>query len=150
MSNQREILKKKVEKGGYKYTAQRKIVIDVLRENKGKHLKAEEIYKLVKVKDPKIGFATIYRTLNLLSDLGIVGRLELGDEVDRFEYRDKIRKDEKYHLICENCNRIVDIDRNIFKRTKEMIQKKYGFKIEKSDLSFYGICKDCSEEENNK
>lgn len=59
-------LKKKLEDKGYKFTSQREVVIEVFKENKGKHLKVEQVYNYVKEKQYKIGFATIYRTLSLL------------------------------------------------------------------------------------
>lgn len=144
MEDKQEGLKKKLEDKGYKFTLQREVVIDVFKENKGKHLKVEEVYKLVKEKNYKIGFATIYRTLNLLERIGVIGKLEVEDGPALYEYSDEIEKGKKCHLICLNCNSIIDIDKSMFDVLEERIQKKYNFKLEASILNFYGICEDCT------
>lgn len=139
-------LKKKLEDKGYKFTLQREAVIDVLKENKGKHLKVEDVYRLVKEKKYKIGFATIYRTLKLLDRIGIIGRLEVEEGPALYEYSDQIQQGKKCHLICVNCNSIIDIDKSMFDDLEQLIEKQYNFKIQSSILDFYGICKNCREE----
>ena len=67
-----DYLKELLDKNGFKTTVQRKILYEVLSENKDKHLSTEEIYDLIKNKYPKIGIATIYRTLLLFEEIGLV------------------------------------------------------------------------------
>ncbi|AND83951.1 transcriptional repressor [Clostridium tyrobutyricum] len=138
-------LKKKLEDKGYKFTSQREVVIEVFKENKGKHLKVEQVYNYVKEKQYKIGFATIYRTLSLLEKMGIIGKLEIEDGPALYEYSDQIEKGKKCHMICIKCNSVIDIDKSMFDCLEERIKKQYGFKLESSILDFYGICKNCRE-----
>ena len=63
--------KKKLKEAGYKLTPQRIAIINVIADNKGKHLSTEEIYDIVKIKNPEMGLATVYRTLQLLDELEI-------------------------------------------------------------------------------
>jgi Fur family ferric uptake transcriptional regulator len=148
MSEKEDTFKKIIEDKGYKYTAQRKMIVDVLKENKGKHLRVQDIYELVRKKDSKIGFATIYRTINLLDEVGIIDKLDVGDKYIRYEYLDSVHKDKKCHFMCVRCNSIFDIDKVVVENKFSEIEDKYNFKLEGLDLTFYGICRDCLEKEN--
>ena len=95
-----KILKSK----GLKVTNQRKAVLKALSSKPDQHLTAEEIYELVRVDTPEIGIATIYRTIQLLCELGLIDKLNLDDGYVRYE----IGKEDKnehhhHHLICVNC-----------------------------------------------
>ncbi|KUK08004.1 MAG: Fe2+/Zn2+ uptake regulation protein, partial [Caldanaerobacter subterraneus] len=70
--NEFDKLKEKLKEKGFKLTTQRRVILDVIMENKDKHLSSEEIYDLVKRKYPEIGLATVYRTLQLFEELGLV------------------------------------------------------------------------------
>lgn len=74
---------------GYKLTEQRQAVLDAIVKNKGSHLSSEEIFKLVKKTHPEIGLATIYRTLPLLEEMGLISKIHLDDD---------------YIGYCKNCN----------------------------------------------
>ena len=80
----KELLKKK----GMKTTTQRIAILKVLLERKGEHLTAEEIYELVKTDWPDIGLATVYRNIQLLSELELIDRLNLDDGYNRYEVSD--------------------------------------------------------------
>ena len=73
---------------GYKLTHQRAMTLRVLLENEQDHLSAEDVYMLVKKSYPEIGLATVYRTLELLTELHIVEKMNFGDGVARFDLRD--------------------------------------------------------------
>ncbi len=77
--------KEKLKEKGCKLTTQRRAVLDVLLEQTGKHLSTEEIYNLVKASYPEIGLATVYRTMLLFENMGLVDKLNFDDGVSRFE-----------------------------------------------------------------
>ena len=81
MSVSQESFKKKLKEKGLKVTNQRLLVLQVLAENKDRHLTAEDIYELVKEDYPEIGLATIYRTVQLLLEMQLVDRINLDDDV---------------------------------------------------------------------
>ena len=80
-----DYLRTLLDKNGYKTTVQRKILYEVLSDNKDKHLSTEEIYDLIKNRYPNIGIATIYRTLLLFEDIGIVYKHNFDDGFSRYE-----------------------------------------------------------------
>ena len=94
-----KILKSK----GLKVTNQRKAVLKALSSKPDQHLTAEEIYELVRVDTPEIGIATIYRTIQLLCELGLIDKLNLDDGYVRYEIGKEDKNDQHHHhLICVN------------------------------------------------
>ena len=108
-------LKTKLKAKGLKITMQRLLVLRVLTENEGEHLTAEEIYAKTCELHPGIGLATIYRTIQLLTQLGLVDRINLDDGSARFEINDADEKSGKHHrhhhLICLNCRKIIPFEK---------------------------------------
>lgn len=140
-----EFFKKILKEKGYKTTYQRECVLETLINNARLHMTAEEIYQIVKEKCPEIGLATIYRTINLFHNLNIVDKLDLGDGFIRYEIR-KCSKDKHHHhhLICENCEKVIEAEDDLLDLIEETCFKKYGFKVNNHIVKFYGICSECS------
>lgn len=135
--------KEKLKEKGCKLTMQRRSVLDVMMEHDGEHLSTEEIYDQVKSKFPEIGLATVYRTVQLFEEMGIVDRLNLDDGCSRFELAKEGRVHHHHHLICEKCNKVFEVEHDLLDDIEKEIEKKYGFKIHDHNVMFYGICKDC-------
>ena len=104
----------KLKKKGYKFTPQRRAILEVIYGNPGNHLTSEEIYDLVKVKSPEIGLATVYRTVQLLVELDILSKLNLDDGFVRYEL-DTHDEDEHHHhhLICTECGKILEVKEDL-------------------------------------
>ncbi len=136
--NLKELLYEK----GYKYTIQREEILDVLMEKSSEHLRAEDIYELVKVKDPDIGLSTVYRTLLIFNELHIINRLGLDHEF-RYELNTSDIAHEHHHLICIKCGRIIDVKESFMNEMSEQISSIYNFTAKGYDQKLYGICKDC-------
>ncbi|ACB84721.1 Fur family transcriptional regulator [Natranaerobius thermophilus] len=126
----------------YKFTPQRKTILKVLFENKGHHLSAEEILQLSKEKNSDIGFATVYRTLDLFEELEIVHKLHFGDGCSRYELT-RTGSSHHHHLICLNCNQIFEVKDDLLKKLENNIETQHNFKISDHRLHFYGYCKNC-------
>jgi len=122
--------------GNYKLTSQREAIFELLENTKG-HLTAEEIHGLLKDKNPDIGLSTVYRTLRLLTDIGLVRRLNLDDRPVYYE----LNRSPHNHLICLSCGRIIDIDNKVLEGLDEKI-KKYKFKSQR--VIIFGECQECS------
>jgi len=135
--------KEKLKEKGCKLTMQRRSVLDVMMEHDGEHLSTEEIYDQVKSKFPEIGLATVYRTVQLFEEMGIVDRLNLDDGCSRFELAKEGRIHHHHHLICEKCNKVFEVEHDLLDDIEKEIEKKYDFKIHDHNVMFYGICKDC-------
>lgn len=143
--SQMEVLKEKLKETGFKITPQRRAIIETLLKHKDKHLSSEEIYDLVRVDCPEIGLATVYRTMQLLDDVGVISKLNLDDGCIRYEIcLDKEDSHNHHHLICKNCSKIIEVKEDLLDSIERQIQETYKFEIMDHDLKFYGLCEDCS------
>jgi len=86
-------------KSGYKLTPQRQAIVDTIISSVGNHLTVEELYALVRLKKPEIGLATVYRTVILMNELGLVSRLDLKDGSARYEMTRIEENHTHHHLI---------------------------------------------------
>ncbi len=134
-------LKSTLAASNYKLTAQRKLILQILIENKGEHLSAEEVYNIVKNEDPGIGLATVYRTLELFSELDIIQQLTFDDTCRRYEL--DTGDDHHHHLVCSNCGRVIEFNDQILEEFEQDLQQKHNFKVTDHKIKFYGYCEDC-------
>jgi Fur family ferric uptake transcriptional regulator len=135
---------------GYRITSGREAILEVLSKS-DKHLSAEDIYIKVHPKYPNIGLTTIYRTLDVLVDLGLVFKFDFGDKRARYELSEGPKgAHHHHHLICTNCNRVIDytdfIDEEVelLNQTEKGLSKKYDFRITNHLIQFYGLCNNCA------
>lgn len=143
MENLIESLKEQLKEKGYKLTTQRRIILDVILENQGKHLSPEEIYEKVRGKFPEIGLATVYRTLQLFEELNIIYKLNFNDGCSRYELNTSSGDHQHHHLICLSCGKVIEVQLDLLETLEEEIEKSGEFKIVDHNLKFFGYCKDC-------
>jgi len=124
---------------GYRLTPQRMMVLSAI-ENSVNHISAEEIYAKVRAKYPHVNISTVYRTLELLKNLGLVTETDLGGGRVRYHPMDKGRH---HHLVCQNCNRIIDLDESALASLKSRLLREYGFDADLKHLAIFGRCDDC-------
>jgi Fur family transcriptional regulator, ferric uptake regulator len=132
----------------HKMTPQRRVVLESLLENTDSHLSAEELYVLAKEKDPEIGLATIYRTLDLLEELNILHKMNFGDGRSRYELC-HLHSHHHHHLVCLNCNQILEVEEDLLQQLEEVIEKELHFRIVDHRVQFFGYCASCNKKENN-
>jgi len=125
---------------GYKATRQRDLIIRIF-SGAGRHLSAEELYVLVKKTEPGIGYATVYRTLKLLSDAGLAQERRFEDGFNRYELREADAHHD--HLICTGCGRILEFENNEIERLQQAVAKKNHFVVTSHKLEIYGLCGNC-------
>jgi Fur family ferric uptake transcriptional regulator len=135
---------------GYKITVGRQAILDILSKA-NKHLSAEDIYLKVHEVYPSVGLTTVYRTLDILQNLGLIIKHDFGDGRARFELSQGEKSDgHHHHLVCTNCNRVIEykdfIDREVtlLKETEKELSKKYNFNITSHLIQFYGLCEKCN------
>lgn len=128
---------------GYKVTAQRKKVLDVMKENIGQHLTAEEIYELVKKKAPNIGIATVYRTISLLEKMNLIFKIDFGSGSVKYEWDRMDTLHRHHHLICLECGKIIEAGEDLLENIEEKISQEYNFLIKDHCVKFYGYCSEC-------
>lgn len=139
--------KEKLKQKGCKLTLQRRSVLDVLIKHCNEHLSTEEIYDFVKENYPEIGLATVYRTVQLFEEMGIVDRLNFDDGCSRFELSSEDTVHHHHHLICESCNKVFEVENDLLEEIEKEIERKYKFKIHDHNVMFYGVCKACEQKE---
>lgn len=142
-------LKEDLKKKGYKLTPQRRSIVDTIIDNEGQHLTAEEIYDKVKKNCPEIGLATVYRTILLLEELGVISRLDLNDGCSRYEIVHSNETHRHHHLICNTCHKVSEVQDDLLEELEIGIEKQYKFKILDHSVKFYGICDECQKKLND-
>jgi len=129
-----------MDKKGLRSTAQRRLVTELFFKSDG-HLSIEDLWAKVRRRDPKVGYATVYRTLKMLAESGIAYERKFGDGVSRYEVA---HEDEHHdHLICTECGRIVEFEDEEIEKLQEALAKKAGFRLTRHVHELYGHCRDC-------
>jgi Fur family ferric uptake transcriptional regulator len=136
----REILNAFMAKKGLRSTKQREHILDAFFQQPD-HVSIEELLTRVRERDPAIGYATVYRTLKLLTECGVANERKFGDGLTRYELAD----DEAHHdhLICVDCQRIVEFEEPRVELLQDEIARKYGFVVRSHKHELYGVCPDC-------
>lgn len=142
MSRLEEIMAR-LQKHDYKLTPQRQLVVQALLRSSGEHLSAEEVYNMVKRESPDIGLATVYRTLDILSELGILHKMDFGDGRARFEFAEEAHH--HHHLICVSCGTVAEFGEDLLDSLEDEVERRTGFRVTDHQLKFYGYCRSCAE-----
>ncbi len=125
---------------GLRSTEQRRIVTEQFFASDG-HLSIEDLLDKVRIEEPKIGYATVYRTLKLLKECGLAFERHFGDGVSRYEVA---WEDEHHdHLICVDCEKIIEFEDDAIERLQRQVASKHGFRLVRHKLELYGVCPDC-------
>ena len=123
-------------------TDQRKLIVNAFSRKKG-HVSADELYRHIQKTTPGIGFATVYRTLNLLADAGLASGKNFRDRFVRFECCREATEHHD-HLICTQCGTIIEFTNTYIEELQETVAEEHGFLIRDHSLDIYGICRDCA------
>ncbi|WP_303699855.1 peroxide-responsive transcriptional repressor PerR [Lentibacillus sp. CBA3610] len=127
---------------GVRITPQRHAVLEYLL-NAMVHPTADEIYKALEGKFPNMSVATVYNNLRVLRQIGLVRELTYGDSSSRFDYNSS----EHYHIICEECGKIVDFHYPILDEVESLAEQVTGFDVSHHRMEIYGRCEDCQQVE---
>jgi Fur family ferric uptake transcriptional regulator len=134
-------LKSYLESHGLKSTAQRDYIADAFFRI-STHISLDELLKKVKRKTPRVGYATVYRTMKLLTDSGLAIERQFGDGQTRYE---NLPEDGHHdHIICIKCARITEFQNQRIEQLQAETAKKYGFKVINHKLELYGYCSECA------
>ncbi|ACC98590.1 Ferric uptake regulator [Elusimicrobium minutum Pei191] len=127
-----------------RYSKQREIILNALKSNPI-HPTADYVYNSLKKDNPSLSLGTVYRNLNLLSDIGVIRKIRGMGNSEHFDYNTHNHA----HFICAKCSRIfdIDIDGNFYE-ILNLIAKKNGLDIEPGGLVLKGMCKNCKKDKN--
>ncbi len=123
----------------HRITKQRQVILEELRKL-NTHPSADEIYKVVRRHLPRISLGTVYRNLEVLSELGKIQKLELSGSLKRFDWNTK----KHYHIRCVRCNRVDDAPIAPLNQLENDLYKATVFEIIGHNLEFIGLCPECS------
>lgn len=136
MSNTKHIL----QSSGLKTTEARLALIDLL-EREDNPLDVFSIAESLKSSGVEVDQATIYRILDLLTQKGLISKLEFGEG----KYRYELQKDHHHHLICQSCGKIEDVEGKFVDEIEKEIKHEKGFLVKSHSLEFFGVCKSCQQ-----
>jgi Fur family ferric uptake transcriptional regulator len=125
---------------GLRSTRQRDAILKTFIEA-GQHVSAEELYARVKKAHPGIGYATVYRTLKLLAEAGLVEERRFQDGFTRFEHRNGDGHHD--HMICTRCSAIIEFENERIEALQYDVARQKGFKVLSHKLELYGLCESC-------
>jgi Fur family ferric uptake transcriptional regulator len=128
---------------GLKSTSQRDDIARVFFGAQG-HLSVDELYAAVRRVNPRVGYATVYRTLKLLKECGLAAERHFDDGQARYEASEE-EEQHHDHIICERCGKIVEFASEELERLQERVARFLGFVVSRHRMELYGICKDCRE-----
>jgi len=135
-----ELFYKHLKKVGLKHTDQRDTILRTFLETRD-HLSTDELHRLVKKRDAKIGFTTVYRTLKLLSDCGLASDVAFHDGVARFEHQYNRRS--HHHMVCTECGGSVEFFSPEVCKLEQEIGRKHRYLTTRHTFQIYGICEEC-------
>lgn len=133
---------------GHRMTGPRRMIIEVLGRAT-EYLSADEIYMDVYALHPGVGIATVYRTLQMLSELGITERLDTGDGKARYRLSHAEEQPRRIALVCTRCRRTISVNADAAGDAARSIERtaahEYGFHTNRTVIQLYGLCEACSQ-----
>ncbi|MBZ5635842.1 MAG: transcriptional repressor [Acidobacteriia bacterium] len=127
---------------GVRLTRQRRLLLDLI-DNSGLHLDADTLYQMAKEKDPKLNRVTVYRTLKLLKQGGLVDELDLAHFESEKHYYETRLKQEHAHIICLRCGRVEEFFGEQLQAVRGQVQSQFGFEIAFARTEIGGYCSHC-------
>ena len=106
-----------------------------------KHLSVQELLELLRGRGVRAGKATVYRTLALLVESGLVGEHDFGEGFKRYEYL--AGPPDHEHLVCEGCGKLIEFESAEVAELKRELARTHGFEPRHHRLEIYGLCEDC-------
>ena len=136
-----EKLKEYVHTHNLRWTSQRRVIAEILLESK-QHLTTDELFQKAKKKDSSIGYATVSRTLHLLSEANFCEKIDFSDGSMRYEV--KIGRTHHDHLICTRCGLLVEVFSPELERIQAELVRQHDFLEDHHKLQIFGLCKNCT------
>jgi Fur family ferric uptake transcriptional regulator len=134
-----ESLQKALESRGYRLTTARRVILDTLVESGG-HLTADEVAERARQRATGLGRMTVYRTLDLLCDLGLLRPVYQGTGAAHYIL---MQDGHHHHLVCTTCSRVIEFGECGFDEMHRRVAERFGFRVDGHLLELYGVCEAC-------
>ncbi len=125
---------------GVRWTTQRTAIVETLMRS-GEHITVDELHRRVRALDATVSPATVYRTVNMLVEIGMVQKRHFAAGSASFEW--SLNKDHHDHLVCVHCGAIEEFQHDLIESLQEQVATEYGFLLTTHRMELYGICKAC-------
>jgi Fur family ferric uptake transcriptional regulator len=125
---------------GRHVTSQRTLLLSLIKKAGG-HISAKELYRRASRKNESISLATVYRTLRLFKELGLIEERRLGQLYCYYELKDLA---DHQHMVCRSCGKVIEIESPLVKQLVEELEHKHGLSLKKIELYMEGYCQACS------
>ena len=135
-----QILHRHLKRVGLKHTAQRDTILRTFLETRD-HLSTDELFRLVRKKDERIGFTTVYRTLKLLAECGLASEVAFNDGIARYEHQYNRRS--HHHMVCTECGSSVEFFSDGIERIEHEIGRRHRYLTTRHTFQIYGVCEAC-------
>ncbi len=137
MKEELDVFHRHLAKERLKRTSQRDLILEVFLETED-HVSVEELYDMVKRRDTTVGFTTVYRTMRLLVEARLAREVNFNDGRTRYEH--EYKHDHHDHLICTECDALIEFVSPEIERLQEEIAQKFGFVITDHSHRIFGVC----------
>jgi Fe2+ or Zn2+ uptake regulation protein len=128
---------------GRRLTPQRALVLDILQQADG-HLDAEAIWQQARARDANLNLATVYRTLAVLKEMGLIEQRYFARDHKR-EFYEAVGKAEHYHFTCLRCGRVLELETPRIRQARAELEAVYGLRLAHACICFEGYCADCAQ-----
>jgi Fur family ferric uptake transcriptional regulator len=135
-----EVFHKHLKRVGLKHTEQRDTILRTFLETHD-HLSTDDLYRLVRKRDARIGFTTVYRTLKLLAECGLASAVAFQDGIARYEHQYQRRS--HHHMVCTECGSSVEFFSPEIDRMEQEIGRKHRYLTTRHTFQIYGVCEGC-------
>ena len=136
-SNAKQLLRS----SGRRFTRQREAILKIIREQPG-HLGADEVFQIARQRGHRVSLSTVYRTLDLLREQGLVEAANLQQDHRHFKAAgDK----EHHHLVCVSCAEVIEFSSPHVERLKQALHEEHAFTIQNVELEVGGLCSRCAD-----
>ena len=138
-----ELLKNQLNERGLRFTPQRLKILQIFQSlPKGEHWSAEELHTKLVEQDENISMSTVYRTLHVMTGMGILRELELAEDHKHYELNTS-SSEHHHHLICVHCNQTIEFTEDIIDYIGGKQANSMGYSLLDCQLNLYGVCADC-------
>lgn len=138
----RVVLRAYIARNGLKTSRQRELIADTFFAAPG-HLSIDELLERVRLEDPRIGQATVYRTMKLLAKCGLAEIRQFGDGHTRYERAHADEEEHHDHIICTSCGKIVEFINTEIEALQHRVATQHGFTVTHHKMELYGVCPSC-------
>lgn len=135
----RDELRDLFREAGRRLTSQRRLILDILKAS-DEHLDAESVHDQARRRSPGLSLATVYRTLTLLKDMGLVEEHRLGEGRGHYE---AVQEGPHYHFTCRKCGKVIEFSAPLVAEIEQRLCEQEGVEVTRAHLHLTGYCSHC-------